>query len=176
MTSVIVDAPILAYDERHSQPVLGKIARMEEHPDRGGEQPESDVAAARRSIDQRAKYVELSIQQAIRAGHFDDLPGTGKPLEGLGDVHDPDWWIRRKIQRENLTGLGPPAFTLRTEDAGLDARLDAIPSEREVREVLDDFNRRVIEARRQLLGGPPVITAVRDVDAEIERWRARRRR
>ena len=148
---------------------------MEEDRDQGREQPESELGAARRSIDQRAKYVEMSIQQAIRKGDFDDLPGAGKPLEGLGEVHDPDWWIRRKIQRENLTGLGPPAFTLRTEDAGLDARLDAMTSEREVRETLDDFNRRVIEARRQLLGGPPVITPVRDVDAEIERWRERRR-
>ncbi len=135
---------------------------------------DSDVAAARRSIEQRAKFVEVSIQQSIRKGDFDDLPGAGKPIEDLGEVHDPDWWIRRKIQRENLTGLGPAAFTLRTEDAAMDDRLDAMTSEREVRETLDDFNRRVIEARRQLLGGPPVVTPVRDVDAEVERWRARR--
>ena len=136
---------------------------------------ESDAAAARRSMDRRAQYVEVRIQQAMRNGEFDDLPGTGKPIENLGDVHDPDWWIRRKIERENITGLGPPALTLRTEDAAMDARLDAIVSEREVRETLDDFNRRVIEARRQLLGGPPVVTAVRDVDAEVDRWRERRR-
>jgi hypothetical protein len=146
---------------------------MEEHQDR--EPSESEVAAAQRSMDHRAKYVEVSIQQAMRKGDFDDLPGAGKPLPGLADVHDPDWWIRRKIQRENITGLGPPALTLRTEDAALDARLDAIGSEQEVRETLDDFNRRVIEARRQLLGGPPVITAVRDVEAEVVRWRERRR-
>ena len=127
-------------------------------------------------MDQRAQYVEIRIQQAMRNGQFDDLPGAGKPLEGLGNVHDPDWWIRRKIERENITGLGPPALTLRTEDAAMAARLDAISSEREVRETLDDFNRRVIEARRQLLGGPPVITAVRDVEAEVERWRQRRAR
>jgi hypothetical protein len=143
---------------------------MDDDPD------EPDVAAAQRSMDQRAQYVETRIQQAIRNGDFDDLPGAGKPIEGLGDVHDPDWWIRRKIQRENLTGLGPPALTLRIENRELDDRLDAISSEHEVRETLDDFNRRVIEARRQLLGGPPVVTPVRDVDAEVERWRQRRAR
>ncbi len=169
MTIVIVDDQILLYDTRHSQPVIDKIAAMEEDQ-------ESEVAAARLSMDRRAKYVEVSIQQAMRAGDFDDLPGAGKLLPRLSDVHDPDWWIRRKIQRENITGLGPPALTLRTEDAGLDARLDAISSEREVRETLEDFNRRVIEARRQLLGGPPVITAVRDVETEVERWRQRRAR
>ena len=43
-----------------------------------------------------------------------------------------------------------------------------------MRDILTDFNARVIEARRQLLGGPPVVTPTRDVDAEVERWAARR--
>ncbi|HXR43538.1 MAG TPA: DUF1992 domain-containing protein [Pseudolysinimonas sp.] len=134
---------------------------------------EDPDTAGQTSMDQRAHYVEISIQQAMRRGDFDQLPGAGKPLPGLRDVQDPDWWIKRKIQREGLTGLGPPALTLRTEDAALDQRLDAMRSETAVREALDDFNRRVIEARRQLLGGPPVVTPTRDVDAEVERWRER---
>ena len=73
-------------------------------------------------MDASARYVEIAIQQAMRCGDFDALPGTGTPLAGLTEVNDPDWWIRRKTDRENLTGLGPPALTLRTEDAGLDAR------------------------------------------------------
>jgi hypothetical protein len=32
----------------------------------------------------------------------------------------------------------------------------------------------VIDARRQLTGGPPVVTRPRDVDAEIAAWRERR--
>ncbi|MFJ4223138.1 DUF1992 domain-containing protein [Microbacterium sp. NPDC089695] len=122
----------------------------------------------------RAAYIETAIQVAIRRGEFDDLPGAGKPLEGLGTHHDPDWWIRRKIETENITGLGPPAIMLRAEDAGLGARLDALGREGDVREALEDFNRRVIEARRQLQGGPPVVTATRDVEAEVVAWRERR--
>ena len=38
--------------------------------------------------------------------------------------------------------------------------------ESDVREYVDDFNRRVIDARRQLQGGPPVVTPTRDVEAE----------
>jgi hypothetical protein len=95
-------------------------------------------------------------------------------LEGLGSHHDPDWWIRRKIETENLTGLGPPALLLRTEDRGLDAELDLLGREADVRTVLEDFNRRVVEARRQLQGGPPVVTTPRDVEAEVTAWARRR--
>ncbi|WP_349428733.1 DUF1992 domain-containing protein [Microbacterium sp. LWS13-1.2] len=126
------------------------------------------------SAAERAAVVENSIQQAIRRGEFDDLPGAGKPIPGLGATHDPDWWIRRKIETEKLTGLGPPALRLRVEDAELDARLDALSREAEVREAIEDFNRRIIEARRQLQGGPPVVTPTRDVDAEVAAWRERR--
>jgi hypothetical protein len=137
------------------------------------EDDEPDTAG-RESMDRRAHFVEISIQQAMRRGEFEGLPGAGKPLPGLTGVHDPDWWIRRKIERESLRGLGPPALTLRTEDRELEARLDALGSEATVREVLDDFNRRVIEARRQLQGGPPVVTPTRDIEAEVELWRERR--
>jgi hypothetical protein len=126
------------------------------------------------TMEQRAQFVEIAIAQAIRRGEFDDLPGAGKPLTDLTQTCDPDWWIRRKIEREQLTGLGPPALTLRTENAALDDRLDATHSEVGVRELLHDFNNRVIEARRQLQGGPPVVTPTRDVDEEVARWRERR--
>lgn len=122
----------------------------------------------------RAAFIETAIQVAIRRGDFDDLPGAGKPIEGLGTHHDPDWWIRRKIEQENLTGLGPPAILLRTEDRELDDQLDLLGREADVRSVLEDFNRRVIEARRQLQGGPPVVTSPRDIDAEVAAWAERR--
>ncbi|WP_210509101.1 DUF1992 domain-containing protein [Naasia sp. SYSU D00057] len=140
--------------------------------------PASDEAddaseSGRLTPDQRSGMVEIAIQQAMRRGDFDDLPGKGRPLQDL-DRHDPDWWIRRKIEREGLTGLGPPALTLRKENAELGERIDAQPTEAAVRELLEDFNKRVIEARRQLLGGPPVITPTRDIDAEVAGWRERR--
>jgi hypothetical protein len=143
-----------------------------------GEEVEAEAAetdnAGQSMMEARAQYVEISIQQAIRRGDFDNLPGAGKPIENLGTTYDPDWWIRQKIERERLTGLGPPALTLRTEDAALDATLDAAPSEEAVRSTLSDFNARVIEARRQLQGGPPVVTSPRDVESEVARWRERR--
>ncbi|WP_127473173.1 DUF1992 domain-containing protein [Microbacterium sulfonylureivorans] len=135
--------------------------------------PDADRTSAANAVD-RAAYVETAIQQAIRRGEFDDLPGAGKPIPGLGESHDPDWWIRRKIEREQLSGLGPPALMLRVEAAEFAQRLDALSREAEVRDAVDDFNRRVVEARRQLQGGPPVVTPTRDADAEVAAWAERR--
>ena len=153
-----------------------RVAQGAEAPD--GEPVETPTTASAPPSDgvtreQLMRYAEVAVEQAIRRGDFDDLPGSGKPLADLHQRHDPDWWIRRKIEREKLTGLGPPALTLRTEDAQLDSRLDAMTSEQMVRSTLEDFNRRVIEARRQLQGGPPVVTPTRDVDSEVLRWHER---
>ncbi|MDJ1114593.1 DUF1992 domain-containing protein [Microbacterium dauci] len=142
-----------------------------------GDEPEPDAApsnAGAPTAHERALYVETVIQQAIRRGEFDDLPGAGKPIEGLGTSHDPDWWIRRKIQTEQLSGLGPPALRLRVEHAAFEAHVDAMTRAEDVRAYTEDFTRRVIEARRQLEGGPPVVTPTRDPEAEIAAWRERR--
>ncbi|AZS42044.1 DUF1992 domain-containing protein [Microbacterium oxydans] len=155
------------------------LARRSERADADGSadgdaSEESGAAPGFAAAVDPAAFIETAIQVAIRRGEFDDLPGAGKPLEGLGTHHDPDWWIRRKIQTENLTGLGPPAILLRTEDRELDDQLDLLGRESDVRDVLEDFNRRVREARRQLQGGPPVVTPLRDVDHEVAAWAERR--
>ena len=124
--------------------------------------------------EERISAVEAAIQVAIRRGEFDDLPGSGKPLEGLAASDDPDWWIRRKIERENLTGLAPPAIQLRNEHRAMDETLDALRLEHDVRKHLEDFNARVRRARMQLEGGPPVVTPLHDIDEDVRAWRERR--
>jgi hypothetical protein len=122
----------------------------------------------------RAAFADELVRQAMARGEFDDLPLTGKPIPGLTGRYDPDWWIKSFIEREQITGVLPEALQLRKDDATLDDRLDDEYSEPRVRETLDEFNARVVEARRQLLGGPPVVTPMRDVEAEVIRWRERR--
>jgi hypothetical protein len=125
-------------------------------------------------LEQQALWVDAQIRHAMARGEFDDLPGAGKPIEGIGDTHDPEWWVKNLIKREQLSGLGPPAILLRKEDAELNDRLDRVSAEAEVRRILADFNARVVDTRRQLRGGPPVVTPTRDIDAEVEAWRERR--
>lgn len=147
--------------------------RMLPLEERENAEPEQN-AAGQTVMEARAQYVEMAIQQAIRRGDFDNLPGAGKPLANLEHGYDPDWWLRQKIEREKITGLGPPALTLRTENTGLDARLDRAASESAVVGILQDFNARVVAARRQLQGGPPVVTPTRDVAEQLALWRERR--
>ncbi len=56
--------------------------------ERGEEPPDDDDPAASRiwSEAERAAIVEVSIEQAIRRGDFDNLPGAGKPIPGLGHL------------------------------------------------------------------------------------------
>ena len=137
------------------------------------EAAEENERQKRRKVDD-AKRVEYLIRDAMAQGKFDNLQYSGKPIPGLGEAYDPDWWVKGLIQRENISGLGPKAILLRTEDAELDDRLDAQFTEKQVRDILKDFNARVIDARRQLQGGPPVVTPTRDVDVEVARWHQRR--
>ncbi|GGF45511.1 DUF1992 domain-containing protein [Marmoricola endophyticus] len=138
-------------------------------------EPRTGRAAARNRAEHQASYVDQQVRLAMARGDFDDLPGAGKPIEGLGGRHDPDWWVKKMVEREQVSVL-PPALALRQEDADLDATLDRETAEKVVRDLLEDFNRRVVEARRQLQGGPPVITKLRDVDAEVAAWKQRRGR
>ncbi|MCC3282621.1 DUF1992 domain-containing protein [Arthrobacter caoxuetaonis] len=143
------------------------------------EQQEEETAGEaelrrRKELVDPASKADYLIRDAMMRGDFDNLQYAGKPIPNLGEANDPDWWVKGLIERENISGLGPPALLLRVEDAELDGVLDGIPSAARVREAVEDFNRRIVEARRQLLGGPPVITPLRDVELEVQRWRERR--
>ena len=145
--------------------------RPPEHPhDRAA----SRAAAAKR-IEQQQTWVDLQIRQAMARGAFDDLPGAGKPIEDLGTEHDPDWWLKRMVKREQVSVL-PPSLQLRKDDAELDDHLDKLAAESEVRREVEEFNARVMKARYTPVDGPPLITQPRDVDETVAAWRERRDR
>jgi hypothetical protein len=159
----------------------------EQHPEQHpAEQPEpkaeeqadrprsraADRAAAAARIQQQQTWVDVQVRQAMERGEFENLPGAGKPIEGLGTEHDPDWWVKRLVERERIALL-PPSIALRKEDAELGDALDRYNTEAEVRRHVEDFNARVIRARYSLSDGPPLITMPRDVDAAVEAWRER---
>jgi hypothetical protein len=138
---------------------------------------EADQARAKRAAGERIRqqhtWVDLQVRQAMERGDFDRLPGYGKPIEGLGTEHDPEWWLKGLIERERIAVL-PASLQLRKDDAELDERLDALYAETEVRREVEEFNARVIRARYRPPEGPPLITMPRDVDETVTAWQARR--
>lgn len=153
----------------------------EDQPSATPEEPGNDEArdertgraAAAARMQHQAKWVDLQIQQAMSRGEFDNLPGAGKPIADLGSQHDPDWWLKRLVEREKISVL-PPSLQIRKDDAELDDLLDRLATEAMVRKEVEEFNERVAKARIQPLGGPPMITRTRDVDGEVEAWAERR--
>ncbi|MGP9727238.1 J-domain-containing protein [Glutamicibacter sp. 287] len=124
--------------------------------------------------DEAWEVANSALDEAFARGEFDNLPLAGKNIDHITATTDPDWWLKSMMHREQLSGLGPPALTLRVEDEQLHQTLDSLPTTAAVREHLADFNQRIVDARRQLLGGPPVVTKLRDIQAEVQAWTARR--
>ena len=51
------------------------------------------------------QVAENKIQAAMCDGKFDNLSGFGKPFEFDDTQYDPHWWIRRKVEREQMKNL-----------------------------------------------------------------------
>jgi DnaJ-like protein len=110
-------------------------------------------------------WVEAQIKQAQARGEFDDLPGAGKPLPKLADPHDPDWWVKDFIRREKIEtdALLPPSVQLRKEKQALQEKLSVLRTEAEVRDYLQDLNRRILLQIRDATG---VVVPVGPVDED----------
>ena len=134
---------------------------------------EAGKAAAAARMREQAKWVDLQVQEAIQRGEFDNLPGAGRPIKNLDRDHDPDWWVKQLVEREQIVLL-PRSVQLRKDDAELDDLLDTQTTEDGARRIIEEFNERVIAARYGAPEGPPLITMPRDVEATLEAWRERR--
>ncbi len=59
------------------------------------------------------RVAENRIREAMAEGQFDGLPGEGKPIPGIDDPYDENWWIKQWLRREKVRealagGLRPP--------------------------------------------------------------------
>lgn len=129
------------------------------------------------SVPSHEGWIDKQIREAIERGDFDDLPGAGKPLRGVED-RDPDWWVKQMMEREGLDASDalPPVFRLRREHAAYPGSLVDVATEEGVREILRDYNSRVLaELRRPTFGtASPPIAPRADVEALVVQWRSLR--
>jgi hypothetical protein len=119
-------------------------------------------------------WVDRQVREAIERGEFDNLPGAGKPLHGLNGRQDENWWIRQKLEREDIRGALPTSLSLRREVEELPDTLAAERDEQSVREIVEHLNARIRDAVARRVEGPVVFIKMVDVEAAVQQWRSRR--
>jgi hypothetical protein len=118
-------------------------------------------------------WIDRQIREASERGEFDNLPGAGKPIPGVGGPDDEMWWVKQLMRRENLSHL-PPSLALRKEAEDVLASVPAAKSESAVREMITKLNEKIAAAIRTPADGPPLNLMPLDADKVIESWRDNR--
>ena len=119
-------------------------------------------------------WIDQQIADAEERGVFDNLPGAGKPLN-LKPGGDEDYgqaWIRDYARREGVPAeeFLPTPLKLRKETERLAEAVEQMRSEDEVRSVVSDLNRRIVQWRRAPVG-PPIFVRLVNSDEMVARWR-----
>jgi Domain of unknown function (DUF1992) len=119
--------------------------------------------------------IDQQIRMAEERGDFADLPGKGKPLPGMDDPYDENWWIKGWIQREGVPSdaLLPTPLQLRKEAEQLPETVRDLPTEEAVRTAVSELNRRIAEWVRAP-SGPAVPVKRVDPEAIVQGWREAR--
>ena len=115
-------------------------------------------------------WIEAQIRVAREQGAFDNLPGAGKPLPNLGQEHDPLWWLKQLVQREQISILPPSLELLRKVEKEL-AAIEKLNDEATVRHRLAALNVEIAKVNATAMEGPPTRLSTLDVDKVVARWR-----
>ncbi|MBU1493360.1 MAG: DUF1992 domain-containing protein [Actinobacteria bacterium] len=91
--------------------------------------------------------VERQIREAMERGEFENLPGAGRPIEGIDAPYDPAWWAKEWLRRNRLAD---EARELKVRAAAEDLRLRAAGKADEADRLLDEANRHLGRINRML--------------------------
>jgi hypothetical protein len=117
-------------------------------------------------------WIDAIIREGREQGEFDDLPGNGKPIEGLDKPHDELWWVRKKLKAEGVSYL-PPTLALRKDREDTLAAIEALRTEAQVRAALEELNERIRTVNRRPGEGPPSTLMPLDIDEVVSGWKER---
>ena len=98
-------------------------------------------------------WIDTQIRVATEAGAFDNLPGAGKPLPNLGQEHDPLWWVKQLVQREQISMLPPSLELLRKVETEL-AAIEKLDDEATVRHRVTALNVEIAKINATAVEGP----------------------
>src|SRR5262249_25774825 len=107
-------------------------------------------------------------------GRFRQSP-AGKPFTDLDEGYDPDWWVKKLVQREKVSVLPPGLELLRKVEAELE-RIWKHSDEGAVRERIAALNAEIARVNARAAEGPPTRLAPLDADTMVTAWRAARTR
>lgn len=116
-------------------------------------------------------WIERQVREAIERGEFDNLPGAGQPLK-MRYPGAEDWWLRQKLEDEDLRDVMPGPLALRRQKQDIQQTLEDVRNETEAREIIEDLNARIRQSNVEMSTTPRIITALLEVRATLERWRA----
>jgi hypothetical protein len=115
-------------------------------------------------------WLEEQIRRAREDGAFDNLAGAGKPLPDLEGGYDPDWWVKKLVQRERVSVL-PPALELLRKIESEIKKIWALSSEADVRAQVLSLNAEIARSNARAAEGPPTRLGLLDPDAIVAQWR-----
>jgi hypothetical protein len=120
-------------------------------------------------------WIDRQINEAQERGDFDNLPGAGKPLPRR--ALSSDAWLHSYLDREGVSSeaMLPVPLRLRKEAERLPDTLGDLRSEQDVREVVRDLNRRILQWRL-IPEGPPIYLRLVNAEEMVARWREARAR
>ena len=118
-------------------------------------------------------WIDTQIRVATEAGAFDNLPGAGKPLPNLGQEHDPLWWVKQLVQREQISMLPPSLELLRKVETEL-AAIEKLHDEATVRHRVAALNVEIARINATVVDGPPTRLGTLNADQVVAQWRRSR--
>lgn len=117
-------------------------------------------------------FAERLILQAQADGMFDNLPGFGRPIPGIDDPPDENWWLKQKLRDEQLNAL-PPVLQARLDRAKFLEAIGSMAAEADVRRRIETLNRQIREAHFAGDGPTDGVQSL-DIEATVALWRALR--
>lgn len=114
-------------------------------------------------------FTERRIREAQEAGEFDQLPGFGKPIPGIDQPLDENWWVKEKLKREQINAL-PPTLEVRLEIQKTLEQLDSFTNEYALRRRLEALNEKVKAANYSHIRGPADGVLPVDVERVVQKW------
>lgn len=132
--------------------------------------PQARIPSTPEQAESTVDFVERRIEQAQRAGLFDDLALHGKPIPDLDEERPEGWWAESYVARDRALRRLHQLVAELPRRKGL-AMLD--DDHESVRRGLQQLNQELAEANESVERDDRVDGL--DIEAELRAWRARRR-